>query len=104
MATAETTSSQSLADKEAVMADTATLVDEFCAREARCFIDGGFVSPSSGGSFDTVDPATEHVLAGVARGGAADIDAAVAAAIQAFKSDAWTRSGPLERAGMLWRL
>ena len=45
--------------------------------------------------FETVDPATQDVLAEVARGGAAEIDAAVAAAKAAFP--AWSRTPASER-------
>ena len=46
--------------------------------------------------FETIDPATQEVLAEVARGGAAEIDAAVAAAKTAFP--AWSRKPASERA------
>ena len=46
--------------------------------------------------FETVDPATQDVLAEVARGGAAEVDAAVAAAKAAFP--AWSRTPASERA------
>jgi 5-carboxymethyl-2-hydroxymuconic-semialdehyde dehydrogenase len=46
--------------------------------------------------FETIDPATQQVLAEVARGGAAEIDAAVAAARTAFP--AWSRKPASERA------
>ena len=49
--------------------------------------------------FETVDPATQDVLAEVARGGAAEIDAAVAAANAAFP--AWSRTSPSERARVM---
>jgi 5-carboxymethyl-2-hydroxymuconic-semialdehyde dehydrogenase len=52
--------------------------------------------------FETVDPATQEVLAEVARGGAAEIDAAVAAAKAAFP--AWSRTAPAERARLMHRL
>ena len=45
--------------------------------------------------FETVDPATQDVLAEVARGGAAEIDAAVAAATRAFPP--WAKTPPAER-------
>ena len=45
--------------------------------------------------FETVDPATQDVLAEVARGGAAEVDAAVAAAKAAFP--AWAKT-PRRRA------
>jgi 5-carboxymethyl-2-hydroxymuconic-semialdehyde dehydrogenase len=52
--------------------------------------------------FETVDPATQDVLAEVARGGPAEIDAAVAAAKAALP--AWTRTAAAERARLMRRL
>ncbi|MGH3505006.1 MAG: aldehyde dehydrogenase family protein, partial [Nocardioidaceae bacterium] len=40
------------------------------------FIDGGFVEPEDGVAFKTVNPATEEVLAQVARAGPGDVDRA----------------------------
>jgi 5-carboxymethyl-2-hydroxymuconic-semialdehyde dehydrogenase len=52
--------------------------------------------------FETVDPATQDVLAEVARGGAAEIGAAVAAAKAAFPT--WARTPAAERARLLRKL
>ncbi len=52
--------------------------------------------------FETVNPATQAVLAEVARGGAPEIDAAVAAAKAAFP--AWSRLPAPERAKIMHRL
>jgi 5-carboxymethyl-2-hydroxymuconic-semialdehyde dehydrogenase len=52
--------------------------------------------------FETVNPATQEVLAEVAAGGAAEIDAAVAAAKAAFP--AWASRPATERAALLRRL
>lgn len=49
----------------------------------RLFIGGEWVSPRSGRSFESIDPATEDVWADVAEADASDIDAAVAAAREA---------------------
>ena len=49
----------------------------------RMLIDGSWVRPASGGVFDVVDPGTGDVVAQASRGGAADVDAAVAAAFAA---------------------
>jgi hypothetical protein len=49
-----------------------------------------------------VDPATQDVLAEVARGGPAEIDAAVTAAKRAFP--AWAKTPPAERARLMRRL
>jgi len=68
------------------------------------YIDGAFRPAASGERFATVNPATEEVLAEVAAGDAADIDAAVSAARHAFASGAWSRSAPGHRRAVLLRL
>ena len=67
------------------------------------FIGGRFVEPKSGRWFDTVDPATEAKLAEVAEAGAADVDAAVAAAARAGRG-AWARMPAAERGKYLYRI
>src|SRR3954454_5871428 len=52
--------------------------------------------------FETVNPATQEVLAEVAQGGAAEVDAAVAAAKAAFP--AWAAKPAPERAKLMNRL
>ncbi|HEX7684684.1 MAG TPA: 5-carboxymethyl-2-hydroxymuconate semialdehyde dehydrogenase [Trinickia sp.] len=52
--------------------------------------------------FETVNPANQQVLAEVARGNAGDVDAAVAAAKQAFP--AWAAKAPKERAKLIGNL
>jgi 5-carboxymethyl-2-hydroxymuconic-semialdehyde dehydrogenase len=63
-------------------------------------IGGKAVSGSS--YFETVNPATQDVLAEVARGGEVEVDAAVAAAKSAFP--AWAGKPAAERAALLRRL
>jgi len=59
--------------------------------------------PVSGRSyFETVDPATQEALAEVARGGAVEVQAAVAAAKKAFPK--WAGTAPTERARLMRRL
>jgi 5-carboxymethyl-2-hydroxymuconic-semialdehyde dehydrogenase len=53
-------------------------------------------------TLDDVSPIDESVLAGVARGGAVEAEAAVAAARAAFP--AWAATSPAERAAMLHRI
>lgn len=53
-------------------------------------IDGKLV-PGSGGSFDVVNPATEEVIGQAADATAADMDAAIAAARNAFDTTEWSR-------------
>jgi aldehyde dehydrogenase (NAD+) len=65
---------------------------------------GGRWRPArSGRYFETVDPATEQVIAQVAEGGVPDIDAAVAAARAALEGD-WGRIRGAERGQALLRL
>ncbi|MFM7107471.1 MAG: aldehyde dehydrogenase family protein, partial [Planctomycetaceae bacterium] len=52
--------------------------------QTQLLIDGKWTPAKSGKTFDTVNPATEEVIAQVAEGDAADIDAAVRAARKAF--------------------
>ena len=52
--------------------------------------------------FETVNPATQEVLAEVAAGGAAEVDAAVAAAKAAFP--AWAATPAPQRARLIRRL
>ena len=46
-------------------------------RQTQCFIGGKWVPAASGKTFETINPATEEVIAQVAEGDAADIDLAV---------------------------
>lgn len=66
------------------------------------FVDGEFVEPLEGGSFPTINPATEEVLCQVAAGSAADVDRAVQAARRA--QPRWARLPGRERAKYLYRI
>jgi len=67
-------------------------------------IDGQRVPALSGESFATINPATGEEIAQVARGGAADIDRAVAAARRAFENPAWRKMNANDRSLLLYRL
>jgi aminomuconate-semialdehyde/2-hydroxymuconate-6-semialdehyde dehydrogenase len=67
-------------------------------------IDGQEVESASGATFDDVDPYTQQVIAGVALGGAREMDAAISAARRAFDDGPWPRMGYRERAAILHRL
>jgi phenylacetaldehyde dehydrogenase len=67
-------------------------------------IGGKWQPASSGQVFDVIDPANGEVFAQAAAGGAADIDAAVKAARQAFETGPWRKTSPAERARLLWKL
>ncbi|HEX9356907.1 MAG TPA: aldehyde dehydrogenase family protein [Streptosporangiaceae bacterium] len=67
------------------------------------FIGGEFVPPADGGSFATLNPATEEPLAKVAQAGQQDVDRAVAAARAAYDG-AWSATPGRERAKYLYRI
>jgi aldehyde dehydrogenase (NAD+) len=66
------------------------------------FIDGKRTASVSGECLDTYNPATGQVLATLARGRQADVDAAVAAARRAFEGP-WSRFSPAQRQQVLIR-
>ncbi|HEY5082105.1 MAG TPA: aldehyde dehydrogenase family protein [Bauldia sp.] len=70
--------------------------------EAKLFIDGAWLKPESGKSFETSNPATGEVLARVAQAGPADVDAAVKAARKA--QGPWSRLSGHARAKYLYAL
>ena len=63
----------------------------------RLWIGGEWRSAASGQMLDLVDPATEQVIGTVAEAGPDDMDAAVAAARDAFDEGPWPRIGSPER-------
>jgi aldehyde dehydrogenase (NAD+) len=67
------------------------------------FINGDFVDGADGASRKTVNPATEEVLAEVVEAGAADVDAAVAAARTAF-TEVWGPMRGADRGKYLYRI
>jgi aldehyde dehydrogenase (NAD+) len=66
------------------------------------FIGGAWRPPIEGGFFDSTDPSTGEKIATVAQGSAADIDAAVEAARQAFPK--WQSLTPHTRARYLYAM
>ncbi|VTU20922.1 aldehyde dehydrogenase family protein [Variovorax sp. PBL-E5] len=87
------------------MAQVETLesVRSFLARTHQLHIDGIGVDSREGASLPVFDPATGDVLCRVPAGGAADIDAAVAAARRAFEGP-WRAMRPADRERVLLRL
>ena len=82
-----------------------TAAQAFLARPAHpLFIGGRWQSAASGATFASHDPATGAVIGQLARGAAADVDAAVAAARQAFEQGPWPAMTPLQRSQILWRI
>ncbi len=68
------------------------------------YIDGQWLAPAQGGSFDTFDPSDETLLARVAAATAEDVDAAVRAARRAFDEGPWPRMSGAGRAAVLRRI
>jgi betaine-aldehyde dehydrogenase len=71
-------------------------------RTLKNFINGEYVEAKGDGSFAVVDPATEESYATSPVSGAADVDAAFAAAAAAFEE--WGESTPAERQLALFRI
>ncbi|MFT4306583.1 MAG: aldehyde dehydrogenase [Microbacterium sp.] len=67
----------------------------------RLYIDGEWVLPKSRSAFEVIDSATEEVFYSVAEAGPEDMDAAVAAARNAFDHTEWPFLDPRERAEYL---
>ena len=87
----------------------ATALDEraetFVKSKHQLLIDGQWVDAASGRTFETLNPATEEVLAEVAQGEAEDVDRAVRAARKAFDYDsAWRRMNASDRGRLIWRI
>ncbi len=72
--------------------------------QTQCFIGGQWTPAASGKTFDTINPATEEVIAQVAEGDAADVDRAVAAARKAFESGPWRKMDARDRGRLIYRL
>jgi aldehyde dehydrogenase (NAD+) len=73
-------------------------------RRTQCFIDGKWLDAAGGKTFETLNPATEEVIAEVAEGDAHDIDRAVRAARRQFDSGPWSRTDARDRGKLLNRL
>lgn len=68
------------------------------------YIDGALVPPASGEYFPTENPYNGEAWALIARGGKADVDAAVAAARRAFTEGEWPALTPSARGKLLRKL
>ena len=73
-------------------------------KETQCFIGGKWVPAESGKTFDTINPATEEVIAKVAEGDAADVDLAVKAARKAFENGPWSKMDARDRGRLMNKL
>ncbi|MNF23863.1 Betaine aldehyde dehydrogenase [compost metagenome] len=68
------------------------------------YINGQWVAPLMGGTFDTIDPCSEAVIARVAAATAEDVGLAVKAARQAFDEGPWPHMSGSARAAVLRRI
>ncbi|MGD9647138.1 MAG: aldehyde dehydrogenase family protein [Pirellulales bacterium] len=72
--------------------------------QTECFIGGRWTPAVSGRTFETINPATEEVIAQVAEGDAADVDLAVKAARHALEQGPWGRMDARDRGRLLYKL
>ncbi|MBX3414729.1 MAG: aldehyde dehydrogenase family protein [Pirellulales bacterium] len=86
------------------MATTMETVSQPQIRQTDCFIGGRWVPSVSGKTFETINPATEEVIAQVAEGDAADIDLAVEAARNAFEHGPWSKMDARDRGRLMHKL
>jgi phenylacetaldehyde dehydrogenase len=89
----------------AVAESVEQVADSFVRSPHKLLIDGEWVEAASGQTFETLNPATEEVLAEVAHGQAEDINRAVKAARKAFADDSpWRRMNASDRGRMIWKI
>ncbi len=74
------------------------------AQPLKLFVGGKWIEAKSGKTFETLDPGEGRVLAKVSAGDSADVDAAVAAAQEAFRKSGWATMPVNDRAVILHRL
>jgi len=73
-------------------------------RQTKILINGEWRDAVSGKTFQTINPATEELIAEVAEGDEADIDLAVKAARKAFESGPWSTMDARDRGQLMHRL
>ncbi len=66
-------------------------IKQFLSKTVPLIIDGKTVASSDGKTFETINPATDEVLANVALATAEDVNSAVKAARKSFESGVWSR-------------
>lgn len=69
--------------------------------QSELYIDGQWVKPVKGGSFEVINPATEEIIHRAPDGTAEDVDIAVKAARRAFDIDGWPQKTGSQRADYL---
>src|SRR6201982_2647903 len=73
-------------------------------RSYQSFVNGKWEGAASGKTFPVYDPSTEEVIAHVAAASAADVDAAVKAAREAFDNGPWRQTTAQDRGRVLFKL
>ncbi len=73
-------------------------------RQTKMLIGGQWRDAQSGKTFETVNPATEQVIANIAEGDSADVDLAVKAARKAFDEGPWSRMDARDRGKLINKL
>ncbi|RIK80536.1 MAG: betaine-aldehyde dehydrogenase [Planctomycetota bacterium] len=73
-------------------------------RQTNCFIGGQWIPAASGKTFETINPATEEVIAQVAEGDAEDVDKAVHAAREALERGPWATMDARDRGALMNKL
>jgi aldehyde dehydrogenase (NAD+) len=86
------------------MATTTDPVTHAEIKQTECFIGGRWTPASNGETFQTINPATEAVIADVAEGTAEDVDNAVRVAREALEAGPWSRMDARDRGRLLNRL
>jgi acyl-CoA reductase-like NAD-dependent aldehyde dehydrogenase len=79
-------------------------VTKFVEGSPKMMIGGRSTEAESGDTFEVIDPATGRELTHVPRGGQADVDAAVAAAREAFDDKRWSGLRPGKRSEILFKV
>lgn len=70
----------------------------------KLLINGEWTDAASGKTFETINPATEEVIARVAEADAPDVDRAVKAARRAFEEGPWSKMSASERGKLMYKL
>jgi aldehyde dehydrogenase (NAD+) len=79
-------------------------VPDIKIKHTQCFINGRWEPAASGKTFETINPATEEVIAEVAEGDAADVDRAAKAARRAFETGDWPKMDARDRGRLMYQL
>src|SRR5208283_5246805 len=81
-----------------------SVLDFLKSSPKKLLINGKWVAPKSGKTFETLNPANEEVLALIAEGDKADVDEAVKAARKALEEGPWPSMGPHQRAKLMFKI